>query len=118
MTLIKTSILSFIATAVKFLAGLVINKAVAVYIGPSGLALVGQFQNFTQLVMTAAQGAINSGVPKYTAEYGKDSEKTPALFSTARKVSFLSSLVVGALIVVFSRYASLQFLKSDKHYNG
>ncbi|WFE68817.1 hypothetical protein P8S54_00530 [Thiomicrospira sp. R3] len=29
MTLVKTSILSFIATAIKMLAGLVINKAVA-----------------------------------------------------------------------------------------
>ncbi len=115
MTLIKTSILSFIATSIKMIAALVINKAVAVYIGPAGLALVGQFQNFTQLVMTAAQGAINSGVTKYLAEYGKDNERIPILFSTASKISFFSSLIVGALIVIFSHYASLQFLKSDEY---
>ena len=59
MTLIKTSLLSFIATVVKLLAALVINKAVALYIGPSGLAVIGQFQNMLQLAMTASQGAIN-----------------------------------------------------------
>lgn len=116
MTLIKTSILSFIATAIKILSGLVINKAVAVYIGPVGLALVGQFQNFSQLVMTVAQGAINTGVTKYTAEYGKDDhERIPILFSTASKISLVSSVVVGAVIVLFSQYASLQFLKSEQY---
>jgi PST family polysaccharide transporter len=115
MTLIKTSILSFIATAIKMVAGLVINKAVAVYIGPAGLALVGQFQNFSQLVMAAAQGAINSGVTKYTAEYGKDNEKIPILFSTASKISLVASVIVGAGIVLFSNYASLHFLKSEDY---
>ena len=115
MTLVKTSILSFIATAIKMIAGLVINKAVAVYIGPSGLALVGQFQNFSQLVMTAAQGAINSGVTKYAAEYGKDNDRIPILFSTAAKISLFSSVVVGVGIVLFSNYASLHFLKSEDY---
>lgn len=115
MTLIKTSILSFIATATKMISGLIINKAIAVYIGPVGLALVGQFQNFSQLAMTAAQGAINNGVTKYTAEYGKDHERIPILFSTAAKISLFSSLVVGSGIVLFSSYASLHFLKSTNY---
>lgn len=115
MTLIKTSALSFIATIVKLLAGLVINKAVAVYIGPSGLALVGQFRNFNQLAMTAAQGGINTGVTKYTAEYGKESERTPILFSTASKISLFSSIVVGVGIVIFANFTSEYFLKSNNY---
>ncbi len=96
-------------------AALVINKAVAVYIGPAGLALVGQFQNFTQLVMTAAQGAINSGVTKYAAEYGKENKRIPILFSTAGKISLISSIVVGIGVVIFSNFASLHFLKSEEY---
>ena len=45
MSLVKTSFLSLIATSVKVLSLLVINKVVAVTIGPSGIALIGQFQN-------------------------------------------------------------------------
>lgn len=115
MTLIKTSFLSFIATAMKLLAALAINKAVAVYIGPSGLALIGQFQNFTQLVMTAATSAINSGVTKYIAEYGKDNRQIPILFSTASKISLFSSILVGFSIVFFSKNASLQLLKTEDY---
>ncbi|WP_133013465.1 O-antigen translocase [Marinomonas flavescens] len=115
MTLVKTSILSFIATAIKMLSALVINKAVAIYIGPSGLALIGQLQSFSQMVTTLAQGAINSGVTKYTAEYGKDDSRTPVLFSTASKICLTTSLFVGAAIVAFSRYASLRVLHSESY---
>lgn len=115
MTLIKTTVLSFIATVIKLLAGLVINKAIAIYIGPSGLALIGQFQNFSQLVMTAAQGAINTGVTKYVAEYGKESDKIPILFSTASKISLFTSITVGIGIVIFSNFASEYFLKSENY---
>lgn len=115
MNLVKTSALSFISTVVKMLSGLVINKAVAIYVGPSGLALIGQFRNFTQLAMLAARGAINSGITKYTAEYGKDDPRLPLLFSTAARISILCSLLVGGTILVASRYLSLAFLKSDDY---
>lgn len=75
MNLIKTSLLSFIATAVKLLSGLIINKAVSIFIGPSGLAVIGQFQNAQGIVRTLAQGGINSGVTKYTAEFHENGEK-------------------------------------------
>jgi len=115
MTLIKTSILSFIAAAVKIVTGLVITKAVALYIGAAGLALIGQFQNFTQVIMTVAQGAINGGVTKYTAEYGKNDERIPLLFSTASKISLSASLITAVGIVCFSKLASWQILKSEDH---
>ncbi|TWI76909.1 PST family polysaccharide transporter [Desulfobotulus alkaliphilus] len=112
MNLIKTSLLTFIATAIKMISGLVINKAVSIYIGPSGLALVGQFHNFMQLTLTLAQGAINNGVTKYTAEYGKDSPQIPLLFSTASRISIVCSVVVGGVIIAVAPWASEWFLKS------
>jgi PST family polysaccharide transporter len=115
MTLIKTSLLSFIATVIKLLSGLVINKAVAIYIGPSGLALIGQLQNFMQLSMTAGQGAINTGVTKYTAEYAKDTDKLTSLFSTAAKISATCSIVVGSLIAVLSNLISDTLFKTQEY---
>lgn len=115
MNLIKTSLLSFIATSIRMLSALVINKFVAVYIGPSGLALIGQFQNFTQMVMTVAQGGVNTGVVKYTAQYKGDDEKKALLFSTAIKISLICSVLTAVGVVVLSRYFSLKFLGADKY---
>ncbi|EFA5100662.1 O-antigen flippase, partial [Escherichia coli] len=56
MNLIRTSLLSVISTFFRLLSALVINKAIATFIGPTGLALIGQFQNFTQIALVLAQG--------------------------------------------------------------
>ncbi|MTC78884.1 O-antigen translocase [Providencia sp. wls1916] len=112
MNLVKTSLLSLVATFFKMLSGLVINKAISVYIGPAGLAVIGQFQNFSQVVLIAAQGAINSGVVKYTAEYGRESPKIPYLFSTALRISLVASVSVGLLLVLFSSFFSSRILDS------
>jgi len=115
MTLFKTTIFSFIATAIKMVAALIINKAVAIYIGPTGLALVGQFQSFTQMMIIVAQGALNTGTTKFTAEYGKEDERLPALFSTASLISLASSVIVGIGMAIFSNFFSLYFLGSEQY---
>ncbi len=115
MTLIKTSILSLIATFFKMLSGLVINKAVSVYIGPAGLAIIGQFQNFSQLILIVAQGAINNGVVKYTAEYGKENKLLPFLFSTALKISLITSISTGGILIICSSFLSVNIL-NDINY--
>lgn len=104
MNLIKTSILSFIATAIKLVAGIVINKAISLFVGPAGLALIGQFQNSSTLIRTLAQGGINSGVVKYTAEYGSDEVKKKVLWSTALQLTVLFSIVVGVVLICGSTY--------------
>jgi O-antigen/teichoic acid export membrane protein len=113
MQLVKTSFLSFIATVIKMISALVINKAIAIYIGPTGLAMIGQFQNFIHLTLTAAQSAINTGVTKYTAEYGSSSEKMASLFSTAIKISLISSIIVSVGLIYLSSYTSLQLLNRE-----
>ncbi|APD91164.1 lipopolysaccharide biosynthesis protein [Alteromonas mediterranea] len=112
MTLIKTSFLSLIATIIKLISGLIINKAVAIFIGPSGLAMIGQFQNFIQITLTLAQGAINTGVTKYSAENGKDSSTLPVLVSTATKISVTCSALVGCLVILFADVLSLKIFNS------
>lgn len=115
MNLVKTSLLSFIATAVKVLSGLVINKALAVYVGPAGLAIVGQFQNFLQIALTLAQGALNSGVTKYVAEYSKEDEKFPGILSTSLRISFYCSLTVSVVILGLSPWLSSWLMKSNEY---
>jgi len=114
MTLIKTSVFSFFVVMAKIVSNLVINKAVSIYLGPSGLALIGQFKSFSQVAMTIAQGGINNGITKYTAEY-KETEKRSVLFSTAGKISLFSSITTGLAIIIGSEYISMYFLKSDKY---
>ena len=56
------------STVVKMLTGLISVKVVASIIGPSGVALVGQLNNFATIAMSLASGGINNGITKYVAE--------------------------------------------------
>jgi len=85
------------------------------YVGPSGLAVIGQLQNFSSIVMTFANGAITSGVIKYTAEHREDIEQKSKFFSTAIVITLTCSIIVGLLLNLFSSYLSTLILKSDEY---
>ena len=113
MNLLKTSGLTFIATVIQLFVGLVINKAISLFVGPSGLAVIGQFQNISQLAMVVSQGAINKGVVKYTAEYSKNEEDLTTLLSTAIKITIVCSVIVGVALILLSGYLSNEFLTDE-----
>lgn len=117
MKLIKTTVLSGIITFIKISSGFVSTKIVANVVGPSGVALVGAFSNFIAIVLTFANGAINNGVVKYTAEYIDDEIKTKKLFGTALKISLYCSLICAVLIVLFSKVISQYVFKSSDFYD-
>lgn len=116
MTLIKTSVLTAISTIITVISGFVINKVIALYIGPSGLAVVGQLQNFMTIVTTFSNGAITSGIVKYTAEY-QTIEQKQKIFSTSIIISLSCSFIISLLLFGFSGYLSELILK-DVKYNS
>lgn len=117
MTLIKTSLLNGIAVVVKMLAMLGINKVLAIYVGPTGYAALGQFQNAVQIITQFASGAINTGVIKYTAEYHDDEQKQQQIWQTAGSVALIGSVVTGAIVIIFSEPLATWFLH-DKAFSG
>lgn len=113
MTLIKTSLLNGIAVGIKMLTLLGLNKILAIYVGPSGYAALGQFQNAVQMIMALASGAINTGVVKYTAEYHEDEAKQHAVWRTAGTISLIGSAVVAIGLIVFNESLAGWFLKDE-----
>ena len=111
MTLIKTSILTAISTAIKILNGLVVTKIIAIYIGPAGLAILASFQNFTSIVMTFSTAGLNSGIVKYTAEYSSKIDKR-RLWSTSIRISFIFTAICSFFIFIFNKQLSIYFFKT------
>jgi PST family polysaccharide transporter len=99
MSLIKTSLLNGIAVAVKVASALVLNKILAVYVGPAGYAIIGQFQNAVSIVVSLAGGVVSQGVTKATAQHFDDEAKQHAVWQTAIKFSLGASLIAGASLL-------------------
>jgi O-antigen/teichoic acid export membrane protein len=53
----------------RLASGLIIAKAVAIYTGPSGMAMLGQVQSLFSVMNGIAAAPAGSGVVRYTAEY-------------------------------------------------
>ena len=116
MTLIKTSLLNGIAVVIKMLTMLGLNKILAIYVGPSGYAAIGNFQNAVQMITTFASGAFNTGVVKYTAEFYDEEEKQRQVWRTAGTIAIVGSVITGIGVSVFSKQIAYWFLK-DESYN-
>ena len=114
MNLIKTSALNGIAVLIKTATMFILNKILAVYVGPSGYAAIGQFQNFIQIVTSFAGGAINTAVVKYTAEYYEDENKQRAIWKTAGSIIFLFSVILAVLILLFQRQLSVYIFQTNE----
>lgn len=115
MTLIKTSLLNAIAVVIKMLTLLGINKILAIYVGPTGYAALGQFQNAVQMISSFSSGAINTGVTKYTAEYSGDEAEQHKVWQTAGTIALLGSLVTAGLVALFNKHLASWFLKDPEY---
>ena len=117
MNLLTTSVLNGVAVLIKTLTLFVLNKILAVYLGPTGYAALGQFQNFIQMVTTFAGSAINTAVIKYTAEYHEDQNKQRAIWKTAGSLVLLFSLIFAILILIFQNQLSLYIFHTLEYQN-
>lgn len=104
-----------ISTLVKMLTSFITVKVVAVVIGPTGIALLGQLNNFTNIVMTVASGGINNGITKHIAENKEAPRKIQLFLSTALHITILLSAVCGFVLILFAKPLS-RLILSDATY--
>ena len=114
--IIKVFSLNALSTFVRMLAGMVSVKVVAVIIGPTGIALLGQLNNFSSILLGMANGGINTGITKYVAEYKDDDDKVKAYISNALRITLVCSFVISLILILFCKWLSQLILLSEDFY--
>lgn len=113
--LFKTSFWNGVATVFKMGAGLITNKIIAVYLGPGGIAIMGQFRNFTEMVMSFSLLGVNTGVTKYIAESRDDIDTRNKYLSTGFYITLVGTIIAG-LVVFFGRgYFGRNILHTEEY---
>jgi PST family polysaccharide transporter len=97
------------------LAGVVSTKVVASVVGPIGIALLGQLNNFTTIILSLANGGITTGITKYVSEHSEREEKTSRYIGTAFRITFIFSMVTGIAMIVGAGYFSELILKGEEY---
>lgn len=99
---------------INFILGVLSVRIVAQFLGPSGMALIGSFKNFTALFKSLSTLGVNASLVRLFVENKNDKSELSKIYSTFFWVFILISVVFGVLITAFSGFFSrLLFATSD-----
>lgn len=113
---LNASLFSGFAAISKLVSSVVIAKFIAVLLGPEGLALIGQLNNFILLVITLGGTAFTHGIVKYISQYAKeDAQKLTYVISTSLKIVVCLGGVLGLGLIVWARSIA-QYVLFDSNY--
>ena len=93
--LIKVLSLNSVSVGVSFVLGLLSSKIISVFLGPSGMALMGSFRNFTAMIKSIATLGMNTSVVKLIVENKEDKEEVSIIYSTFFGVFLGLAIVLG-----------------------
>lgn len=102
--LFKFSSLNAISVFVKIATGLITSKLLAVFVGPSGMALIGNFRNFIATVESLGTLGFQNGIIKIVVEAEKKEERLQKIFSTLLACLLFVSFLLGIVLFFFSDY--------------
>ena len=93
----KITSLKTAAILTRMIAGILTSKAIAVFIGAEGLALIGNLRNFVSSVQSIAVVGFYKGAVKYIAEFKNNTLRLSKTISTVYYIGFVSSIIVSLL---------------------
>jgi PST family polysaccharide transporter len=100
---------------VQLVCSFVSIKFTAVYLGPAGLALVAQFNNFISLCLGLVRNGLETAATRLAAEHGADEDGRRRLLGTAAKVGLGLGLATAFVVAVASPWLA-SWLLVDRGY--
>ncbi len=104
--LIKVLSLNSVSVGVSFVLGLLSSKIISVFLGPSGMALMGSFRNFTAMIKSIATLGMNTSVVKLIVENKEDKEEVSIIYSTFFGVFLGLAILLGVSVALCSIWIS------------
>lgn len=98
---------------VRLIASFASIKFIAYFLGAEGIALMGNFKNFSNSVKVFSTLGFDSGITKLVAEHKEDQEKAKEIITTALVsrilFSFLISMVLVLGVTSINRYVFIDY---------
>jgi PST family polysaccharide transporter len=105
-SLLNVSVKNSSQAIARVLIGILNIKITAVLLGPSGLPLVNQMQNFLQLTANLANGGTYNGIIKILSESSLKQYKNEVI-NTGYLIVVFASVSISLVCIIFSREISL-----------
>lgn len=116
MQLAKSSLLAVSNTSVKLISALVITKLVALYTGPAGIAILGQFLSISSLIAVTASLGVSQGIVVLTAQAMHHQTGLGAVFNMGIRIALVGSFGISLLLITLQSQLG-QWIFATQNWN-
>lgn len=115
--LVKAASLNTANISIKIVAGILISKFIAIFVGPEGMALIGNLRNFFNTVQSISIAGLYKGVVKFISQYKYESSKLTGVLSTVFYLGFFASITLAFICYYNAEFINdLIFLNNNYTY--
>ena len=116
-TLLKVLSLNSISVAVSFVLGVFSSKIISVFLGTSGMALMGSFRNFALMIKSLATLGASNSIVKLFVENKQDKKELSIIYSTFFWLFLIVSCFLTLLLIIFASSLSSFLFYTDSYSN-
>lgn len=114
--LFKITSLNSLSVLLKLGTGLITSKLLAVFVGPSGMALIGNLRNFISSAEGVSTLGFQNGIVKYISENENNKKELEKIISTLLISFLVVAFSLSTLIFIFSDYFCYKIFGDNLRY--
>jgi O-antigen/teichoic acid export membrane protein len=114
--LFKISSLNSLSVILKIGIGLVTSKLLAVFVGPGGMALVGNLRNFLTSLESISTLGFQNGIIKYTAENEKNENQLKRIIATVFICLLCIAIILSCVLYLFAAFWNKEIFGNNFDY--
>ncbi|MBP6128221.1 MAG: O-antigen translocase [Flavobacterium sp.] len=114
--LFKITSLNSIHILLKLIFGFITSKALALFVGANGMAYVGNFRAFLNVLENFSLLGIQNAVVKYVSEFQNDKSKLKSVLATFGLLLLTSSIAISLILIFCANYLSKQLFNHTELY--
>jgi PST family polysaccharide transporter len=97
--------------------GFITSKALALFVGANGMAYVGNFRAFLNVLENFSLLGIQNAVVKYVSEFQNDRSKLKSVLATFGLLLLTSSIAISLFLILGANYLSKQIFNHSEIYS-
>ena len=115
--LFKITSLNSVHILLKLVFGFITSKALAIFVGANGMAFVGNFRAFLNVVENFSLLGIQNAIVKYVSEYQHDKSKLKSVLATFGLLLLASSIAISLILIFGANYLSKEIFHHSEIYS-
>ena len=105
--LFKVTSLNSISVILKIGIGLITSKVLAIFVGPSGMALIGNLRNFLTSLENITTLGFQNGIVKFIVDHKDNNQELKKIVSTVFLTLLCVALFLSGILFFFASYWSV-----------